>query len=86
MGDGNEKVDIGFCVHLGMTTAVPEFRAEKVAYRDGYERPGEDGVYVDEEQFEKLGLPETFEPAFDIDAAVERVRPQFPVCHSSLCL
>ena len=85
MDDRKGKVDIDFCVHLGMTTAIPEFRAEKIAYRDGYGRPGEDGVYVDKEIFKNLGLPEKFEPAFDIDAAIERVRQHFPVCHSSPC-
>ncbi|KAL8791933.1 MAG: hypothetical protein Q9195_005509 [Heterodermia aff. obscurata] len=77
-GHEDEEVDIGFAVHLGMTTAVPEFRAETIAYRDGYERPGEDGVYVDEEYFKDLGLPESLEPVFDIDAAVKKVKDQFP--------
>ena len=53
----NEEIDIAFSLHLGMTTKVPEFRAEKVAYRDGYWRAGEDGVEVDKEYFKKLGLP-----------------------------
>ena len=78
-GDEDKKVDIDFAIHLGMTTAVPEFRAEKIAYRDGYERPGEDGVYVDKEHYKKLSLPESLEPAFDTDAAVKKVKTQFPV-------
>ena len=68
-----------------MTTAVPEFRAEKIAYRDGHERPGEDGVYVDKGHFEKLGLPRSLKPAFDIDAAVKKVKDQFPVCRLNEC-
>ena len=82
----DEEVDIDFAVHLGMTTAVPEFRAEKIAYRDGYERPGEDGVYVGEDYFKKLGLPESLKPAFDIDSAVEKVKTQFAVCSHFLFL
>ncbi|KJK82408.1 hypothetical protein H634G_02602 [Metarhizium anisopliae BRIP 53293] len=31
-----EVVDFAFGLHLGMTIAVPEFRDEKIAYRDGY--------------------------------------------------
>ncbi|KFG85852.1 hypothetical protein MANI_011644 [Metarhizium anisopliae] len=40
-------------------------------------RPGENGVYIDKEYFQKLGLPESLEPAFDSDTAVARVRPHF---------
>lgn len=75
----DEVVDFSFGLHLGMTTAVPEFRAERIAYRDGYERPGEDGVYIDKEYFQKLGLPESLEPAFDSDTTVARVKAVFPV-------
>ncbi|KAI0192522.1 hypothetical protein F4808DRAFT_475482 [Astrocystis sublimbata] len=77
--DGNEDeiVDLAFGVHLGMTTAVPGFRAEKIAYREGYQRPGEDGVYVDEAHFRNLGLPESLKPCFDNDAAVAEVRGKF---------
>lgn len=78
-GHEDEVVDFAFGLHLGMTTAVPEFRAEKISYRDGYKRPGEDGVYVDEEHFQKLGLPESLEPAFDSDTAVAQIKAEFPV-------
>lgn len=78
-GQEDEVVNFAFGLHLGMTTAVPEFRAEKIAYRDGYERPGEDGVYIDKEYLYKLGLPESLEPAFDPDTAVARVKAAFPV-------
>lgn len=78
-GHEDEVIDFAFGLHLGMTTAIPEFRAEKVAYRDGYERPGEDGVYVDNEYFQKLGLPESLAPAFDSDTAVEQVKAVVPV-------
>ncbi|KAK9444585.1 hypothetical protein VB005_01648 [Metarhizium brunneum] len=74
----DEVVDFAFGLHLGMTTAVPEFQAERIAYRDGYERPGEDGVYIDKEYFQKLGLPESLDPAFDSDTAVARVKAAFP--------
>ncbi|KAL8902572.1 MAG: hypothetical protein Q9207_004573 [Kuettlingeria erythrocarpa] len=72
-----QRIDIAFALHLGMTTAVPEFRAEKIAYRDGYKRPGEDGVYVDQDHFKKLGLPESLEPAFDADGAVALLKEKF---------
>ena len=75
----NEDVDIAFTLHLGMTTKVPEFRAEKIACRDGYWRAGEDGIEVDKEHFKKLGLPESLEPGFDVDAAVARVKELYPV-------
>lgn len=78
-GGENEHIDITFALHLGMTTPVPEFRAENIAHRDGYERPGEDGVYVDKERFKVLGLPESLKPVFDIDIAVEKVKQMFPV-------
>ena len=68
-----------------MTTAVPDFSAEKIAYRDGYESPGEDGVYVEKEHFTKLGLPESLKPAFDTDAAVTKVKEQFPVGRLDEC-
>ena len=84
-GCEDEEVDITFTIHLGMTTAVAEFRAEQIPYRDGYERPGEDGVYVDKEYFKTLGLPESLQPEFDIDAAVKKVKDQFPVCHLDEC-
>ena len=74
-----EVIDIAFSLHLGMTTKVPEFRAEKIAYRDGYWRLGEDGIEVDKEHFKKLGLPESLEPGFDLDAAVARVKELYPV-------
>ncbi|QLI71263.1 uncharacterized protein G6M90_00g069810 [Metarhizium brunneum] len=74
----DEVVDFAFGLHLGMTTAVPEFQAERIAYRDGYERPGEDGVYINKEYFQKLGLPESLDPAFDSDTAVARVKVTFP--------
>ena len=75
----NEDVDIAFCLHLGMTTRVPEFRAEKIAYRDGYWRAGEDGVEVDKEHFKKLGLPESLKPGFNVDAAIAKVKQAYPV-------
>ncbi|KAF5128311.1 hypothetical protein E5D57_009247 [Metarhizium anisopliae] len=75
----DEVVDFAFGLHLGMTTAVPEFQAERIAYRDGYERPGEDGVYINKEYFQKLGLPESLDPAFDSDTAVARVKAAFPL-------
>lgn len=81
--DEDKKIDIAFALHLGMTTAVSEFRAEKISYRDGYERPGEDGVHVDQDYFKELGLPDSLKPDFDIDAAVTRLKTQFPVGHSS---
>ncbi|CAF9939983.1 MAG: hypothetical protein HETSPECPRED_002123 [Heterodermia speciosa] len=62
-GDEEEEIDIGFALHLGITTAVLEFRAETIAYRDGYERLGENGVYVDKEHFKKLGFSESFHTA-----------------------
>lgn len=68
--DEDEKIDIACALHLGMTTAVPEFRAEKIAYRDGYKRPGKDGVHVDKDYFNRLGLLESLEPAFETDTAV----------------
>ncbi|KAJ8124261.1 hypothetical protein O1611_g9380 [Lasiodiplodia mahajangana] len=74
----DEVVDFAFGLHLGMTTAVPEFRAEKIAHRDGYERPGEDKVYVDKEYFQKLDLPGSLKPAFDSDAAVAQMKARFP--------
>ncbi|XXG99309.1 hypothetical protein Hte_005646 [Hypoxylon texense] len=77
-GHEDEVVDFAFGLHPGMTTAVPEFRVEKISYRDGYKRPGEDGVYVNREHFQKLGLPESLELAFDTDAAVARVKAEFP--------
>lgn len=75
----NEHVDITFVWHLGMMTPVPEFRAKKIAYIDGYERPGEDGVEVDKEHFKLLGLPESLKPAFGIDTVVAKVKHLFPV-------
>lgn len=76
-GQENDVVDFAFGVHMGMTTAVPEFRAEKIAYRDGYKRPGEDGVYVDEDHFRNLDLPASLHPTFDNDAAVASVKAKF---------
>lgn len=69
-GYEDEVVDFAFGLHLGMTTTIPEFRAEKIAYRDEYDRAGEDGVYVDKEHFQKLGLSTSLEPIFDTDIAV----------------
>jgi hypothetical protein len=82
-GHENDLVDFAFALHLGMTTAIPEFRAETIAYRDGYKRPGEDGIFVDEEHFKKLGLPESFEPGFDSDKAVTHIKSLFPVSLSA---
>lgn len=78
-GHEEDHVDIAFSLHLGMTTPVPEFRVETSAPRDGYTRPGEDGVYVDKEYFKKLGLPEVLESGFDNDKAVAELKKQFPV-------
>ena len=81
----DEQVDISVALHIGMTTAVPEFRAEKIAYRDGYKRPGEDGVHVDKDHFKKLGLPASLEPVFDADNAVAKVKELYPVRLSYPC-
>ncbi|KAL8953435.1 MAG: hypothetical protein Q9222_000709 [Ikaeria aurantiellina] len=77
----DDEVDITFVLYIRITTAVPEFRAKKVTYRDGYERAGEDRVYADKERFQKLRLPGSLEPGFDLDRAVASVKEQFPVCH-----
>ena len=83
--DGGKQniVDITLVLHLSMTTAMPEFRVKKIAYRDGYTGPGEGSVYVDEDYFKNLGFPESLTPAFDCDIAVARLKKQFPVRSST---
>ena len=76
------KLDCALILHLGMVALgwrPDQFRFETVARRDGYGLPGDDGKYVDSEEFERLGLPRTLTTSFDIEAAWRSVKEKFPV-------
>lgn len=62
----DEQVDNAVALHLWMTTTIPEFRVKKIAYRNGYERPGEDDIHVNKEPFKRISLPEPLKPAFEV--------------------
>lgn len=84
-----EVLDIDVILHFGMVAfGWPEsFRFETVARRDGYEKPGDDGQYVDSAALKRLGLPKTLNTCFDIEAAWRGVKAKFPVSgdHAALC-
>ncbi|PVH81578.1 hypothetical protein DL98DRAFT_570964 [Cadophora sp. DSE1049] len=75
-----EIIDIDVILHFGMVAfGWPEsFRFETVARRDGYEKPGDDGQYVDSAALQRLGLPKTLNTCFDIEAAWRGVKEKFP--------
>lgn len=81
-GETEGKLDISLILHLGMVAlgwSPDQFRFETVARRDGYELPGEDHQYVDSKELKELGLPETLNTSFDIEALWRKVKEKFPV-------
>jgi hypothetical protein len=82
LGVGEEDdntLDIDFILHLGMEVRDEFFGFETRARREGYKKPGDDGVYVDSAELEKEGLPAELYPKFDVEAAYEHVKSLFPV-------
>ncbi|CAG8975616.1 hypothetical protein HYALB_00006824 [Hymenoscyphus albidus] len=80
-GENDTTVDIDMILHLGMVALgwrTDQFRFEKLARRDGYKLPGDDGKYIDSEGLEKLGLPESIATIFDVKAAWVKVHQAFP--------
>lgn len=73
-------VEIDLIVHFGMEVR-PErgFGFEKLARREGYEYPGDDGKHVDSQELKDLGLPPQLHTKLDVDAAAAVVNQNFPV-------
>lgn len=82
----DSKLDIDFIVHLGMEVRDGFFGFETRARRDGYDQPGDDGVYVDSKGLAEEGLPKELFPRFDVKAAFKTVKENYPVCSSSVLL
>lgn len=81
-GEEEDNLDISLILHLGMVALgwrPDQFRFETVARRDGYKLAGDDGQYVDSKELRELGLPETLNTSFDIEAAWRSVNERFPV-------
>lgn len=55
------------------------FGFEKMARREGYEYPGDDGENVDSQELKDLGLPMQLHTKLDVDAAAAVVKQKFPV-------
>lgn len=71
------RVHIDALIHIGMNPGSSAYSLEKRARRDGYEEPGEDGVYLPPSTFN--GLPEELHPWFDLDDVAHRLSKELPV-------
>jgi hypothetical protein len=76
-GMPDEKVSIDAMVHIGMNPASNDYLFEKRARRDGYEEPGDDGVYLSPDALE--GLPEELHTGFDLEGIAAQVKRSLPV-------
>ncbi|KAK8067310.1 hypothetical protein PG997_014057 [Apiospora hydei] len=81
-GEEDEShVDIDLILHMGMIALggdPTQFLFETVARRDDYELAGDDGKLVDSDQLKCLGLPETLQTSFNIEAAWRKVHQDHP--------
>ncbi len=79
----NQMIHIDLMLHIGMRRSENCYCFEKKARRDGYEKPGSDGVQLPPGNAERggiwEGLPEVLEPALDIELAGGRVAKELPV-------
>jgi hypothetical protein len=78
-GEKDNTLDIDFILHLGMEIRDDFFGFETRARREGYEKPGDDEVYVDSAELAKEDLPEELFPKLDIKLAYKHVESLFPV-------
>ena len=83
-GEEDGILDIDFILHLGMEIRDGFFGFETRARRDGYEKPGDDGVYVDSTGLANEGLPEELFIKLNVEAAYDHVKSSFPVSNASL--
>jgi hypothetical protein len=79
----NSDLAVDVILHLGMEIRKEEFCLETRARRDGYEKPGEDGKYIDPDHFKDTDLPPVLSTGFDVEAAFEKVHAKFPVSRAS---
>lgn len=70
-------VHIDALIHIGMNPVSSAYSLEKRARRDGYEEPGEDGVYLPPSTFN--GLPKELHPWFDLEDVAHRLSKELPV-------
>ena len=72
-----EPLEINLMLHIGMRPSENCFCLEKVARRDGYDKPGNDGIYLPAGDAETGGiwggLPERLTPDLDIDRVAARI-------------
>ena len=78
-GMEDSEVDIDFILHLGMEVRDEAFGFETLARRDGYEKPGDDGEYVNSDELRSEGLPQVLHTKLDVKAAAREVERLFPV-------
>ncbi len=83
-----EPREIDLMLHIGMRPSENCFCFEKVARRDGYDKPGSDGIYLPAGDAEAggiwVGLPESLTPDLDIDRVAARIAKEYQVQYMQL--